>query len=104
MIVEYIRYDLQKHTPRELIDAYGRAGPALQAAPECLGYEVAQCSDTPARVTVRIHWTSADGHMEGFRKGPNFSRFLAEVRSFIDEIVEMKHYEPTPVAWRRPEG
>ena len=36
--------------------------------------------------------------MDGFRKGPHFRDFLSEIRPFIGEIVEMRHYEPTPVA------
>ena len=31
--------------------------------------------------------------MQGFRHGPHFPPFLAEVRPFIPDIAEMRHYE-----------
>lgn len=100
-IVEYIRYRLVEHTPEELLVAYGLAGPHLQGAPECLGYDIAQCAKDGAIVIVRIEWISSDGHTEGFRGGPNFPPFLAAIRPFISEIEEMRHYVPTSLSWRR---
>jgi hypothetical protein len=35
MIVEYIRYELNAHTPEELISAYAEAAASLKASPEC---------------------------------------------------------------------
>lgn len=102
MIVEYIRYDMKVHAPQVLIDAYARAADHLRAAPECLGYHLAQRIDDPTQVILRIHWTSAEDHMRKFRSGPHFPAFLAEIRPFIGEIAEMKHYRETDVAWHRP--
>ncbi len=99
MIVEYIRYKLKHHTPAELIDAYRSAGQQLKAAPECLGYDLSACDEEPATLVLRILWTSAHDHLEGFRKGPHFNAFLASIRPFIGEIEEMRHYTPTDVAW-----
>ena len=101
MIVEYVRYSLTHHTPEELVAAYAAAGPHLQAAPECLGYDLTICADAPESVVVRIHWQSAEAHLQGFRPGPNFPPFLALVRPFLDEMAEMRHYEPTAVRWAR---
>jgi quinol monooxygenase YgiN len=101
MIVEYIRYELTTHTPDELTAAYVLAVASLRASPECLGYDLAQCNDVPSSLILRIHWTSVDGHMKGFRNGPNFQPFLALVRPFIGEIAEMKHYHETGVQWVR---
>ncbi len=100
MIVEYIRYELRQHTPMELIDAYRRAGEHLAAAPECLAYELTQCEEAQNALILRIEWISTDAHLQGFRKGPHFAPFLAEIRSFIGEIAEMRHYQATPVLWR----
>ena len=102
MIREYIRYELKTHSAEELIAAYRAAGEHLQASPQCLGYELTRCADAEASVIMRILWTSARDHMDGFRKGPNFSPFLALIRPFIGEIAEMRHYEETGVAWQRP--
>jgi quinol monooxygenase YgiN len=102
MIVEYIRYRLEQHEPAEFVAAYEIAGSHLRAAPECLSYEVAQCDEQPATFVVRIQWTSASGHMEGFRRGPNFPPFLTAIRPFIPEIEEMRHYTPSQVSWSRP--
>lgn len=97
MTVEYIRYQLTDHASADLIAAYERAAKHLAAAPECLGYELTTCDDDPKSCILRIEWTSAEGHMQGFRKGPNFPPFLAEIRPFIGEIAEMRHYSLTSV-------
>jgi hypothetical protein len=101
MTIEYIRYGLTRHTPADLIEAYTRAGAHLEAAPECLGFDLAQCSEDPNVLILRIEWISASAHLSGFRKGQNFPPFLAAIRPFISEIAEMRHYEVTPVSWHR---
>lgn len=104
MIVEYIRYELKTHQPSDLVDAYRLAAPHLEAAPQCHGYELSHCVEEPSSLTLRILWTSTEDHLQGFRKGPHFPRFLSAIRPFIGEIAEMRHYAPTDVAWARTEG
>lgn len=101
MIVEYIRYDLKAHRSETLIEAYAQAGVHLQAAPECLGYDLTAATDAPSSMILRILWRSAEAHLEGFRKGPHFSPFLALIRPFIPEIAEMRHYDGVGVEWAR---
>ncbi len=101
MIVEYIRYVLTKNSPESLLDAYTAAAQHLRQAPECLGYELTFCKDAPATCILRIEWRSAEAHMNGFRRGEHFPPFLALIRPYIDEIVEMRHYEHTALAWKR---
>jgi heme-degrading monooxygenase HmoA len=101
MIVEYIRYALSKNSAAELEAAYARAGEHLKASPECHGFELSRCSEQASNLVVRILWTSSDAHLKGFRTGPRFPSFLAEIRPFVSEIVEMRHYDFTPVAWAR---
>lgn len=98
MIVEYIRYSLTQHLPAELIAAYAEAGKHLAAAPECRGYELTQCDEDTGSFILRIDWDSAEAHMQGFRKGPDFPPFLALIRPFIPEITEMRHYHQTGVS------
>ena len=76
MIVEYIRYALKEHGGDELVAAYGRAQQQLDASPNALAWELARCADDPAAYVLRIEWDSAEGHMDGFRKGPHFRDFL----------------------------
>ncbi|PAX07484.1 hypothetical protein CKY28_07410 [Sphingomonas lenta] len=63
-----------------------------------MGFDLAQCVEEPTSLILRISWTSAEDHMEGFRGGPHFPPFLAEIRPFIPEIAEMRRYRPTGVA------
>lgn len=100
MIVEYIRYELRQHAPEQLVEAYRHAGAHLQQAPECLGYDLARCDEDPGSMILRIRWVSAQAHMGGFRKGPNFPPFFRAIADFVNEIAEMRHYTPTDVAWR----
>ncbi len=98
MVTEYIRYVIPTERADEFHDAYRRASTALDASPECLGYELARGVEEPANWILRIRWSSLEDHEKGFRSGPNFGPFLAHVRPFLGDIQEMKHYEVTDVA------
>lgn len=95
MTVEYIRYTLTTHSPESFLAAYTEAVKHLAAAPECLGYDLSQCDEDPRSFILRIHWVSAEAHMQKFRQGAHFPPFLAAIREFIPEISEMRHYSPT---------
>lgn len=97
MIVEYIRYRIPPGQSEEFQAAYGRAGLSLAAAPECTDYELTRSVQDPERFILRITWTSARAHTEGFRKGPHFAAFFAEIRPYVPAIEEMTHYESTAV-------
>jgi heme-degrading monooxygenase HmoA len=101
VIVEYIRYRLSAHDGDALVAAYGRAAEHLAASPHALGWELSRCVEEAKVFVLRIEWDSADGHMIGFRKGAQFPPFLAEIRPFVGEIEEMRHYEVTPVTARK---
>jgi len=97
VILEYIRYRVDEGREEELERAYAEASEALEASPKCLSYEVSRCAEEPTVFVVRIEWDSAEGHLEGFRKGPDFGRFFQAVRPFFDDIEEMRHYKRTAV-------
>lgn len=97
MITEYIRYLIAPDRAEQFQDAYRKASAALDAAPECLGYELTQGIEEPQNWILRIRWTSLDDHEQGFRNGPNFPPFFAEIRPFFGDIQEMKHYAMTDV-------
>ncbi|MBW8485076.1 group II truncated hemoglobin [Actinomadura parmotrematis] len=83
MIVEYLRY----RVPDD------RAAAFLAKAPQCVGYELGRCTDEPASHILRITWTSAGDHPDGFRMGEHFPGFLAEIRPYVDAVEEMRRYE-----------
>lgn len=93
MVVEIIRYDVGAGREDEFEKAYGEAARFLSESENCLGYEVSRCVEEPSRYIVRIEWDSVKGHMEGFRKSRDFSKFFALARPFFDAIEEMRHYE-----------
>lgn len=93
MITEYLRYRIPDGQGSQFEAAYLRAGRILAAAPQCVAHDIARCVDEPACYIVRITWTSAEAHLKGFRTGPAFPKFFAEVRPFVDMIEEMRHYE-----------
>jgi quinol monooxygenase YgiN len=98
MIVEYIRYRIADHERRIAFEkAYAAAAEHLYQAPQCLGYELSHGVEEPERYILRIEWTSVEDHEQGFRKGAHFPPFLAEIRPYIGDIEEMKHYERTSV-------
>ena len=99
MIVEYIRYLVSN--PSDLLNAYEAARPALDASPHCLAYELSCATEEPSCCVLRIEWDSADGHLQGFRRSPEFAEFLAAVRPFLGQIQEMRHYTVTTIAARK---
>jgi quinol monooxygenase YgiN len=102
MIVEYIRYVVAPEARGiELRAAYVLASRQLDAAPECLAYELAQCEEDPKSWILRIEWRSTEEHLRGFRQGPHFPGFLDAIRGFMPEIAEMRHYRVTDVQARK---
>ena len=61
---------------------YGTAFDALRASRHCEAYELSRCTDDPTQYVLRIGWDSAEGHMQGFRRSPEFRRFLAAIRPY----------------------
>jgi quinol monooxygenase YgiN len=104
MVVEYIRYSLADPARGEALQiAYGAAARQLDAAPECLAYELSQCEEDPKAWILRIEWRSTAAHLQGFRKGPHFPAFFDAIRGFMPEINEMRHYRLTDVQSRKSE-
>ncbi|GLW26535.1 hypothetical protein Mame01_65770 [Microbispora amethystogenes] len=91
VIVEYIRYRVADG--EEFEAAYRRAVVPLGRAPQCLDYELSRCVDEPACYILRIIWTSARDHLEGFRGSEHFREFFAEIKPYVSDIEEMRHYE-----------
>jgi quinol monooxygenase YgiN len=98
MIVEYIRYKLPAAEATAFEADYARAAASLAASPYCLGYALDRCIEEPGIYVLRIRWTSAEDHLQGFRRSEHFGPFLAAIRAYVPRIEEMRHYEPTPVA------
>jgi quinol monooxygenase YgiN len=102
MVIEYIRYTVADEARgEELRRAYATAARQLDAAPECMAYELTQCEEDAKAWILRIEWRSTDAHLHGFRKGPHFSAFLDAIRGFMSEIAEMRHYRLTEVQSRK---
>jgi quinol monooxygenase YgiN len=101
LIVEYIRYTIDADRRAAFEAAYGEAQAALAASSHCLGWELARCTEEPSSYVLRIEWDSVDGHLQGFRRSPEFRAFFAAVRPYVGDIQEMRHYEPTAVVGAR---
>ncbi len=101
MIVEYLRYHVGPDRREALLLAYEQAAALLDAAPECLAYELSECEEQPGSFLLRIEWKSTEAHMQGFRTGANFLPFYALVRPFFADIQEMRHYHLTAVQRRK---
>ncbi|MEV0073703.1 antibiotic biosynthesis monooxygenase [Amycolatopsis sp. NPDC050768] len=97
MIVEYLRYTIPADRAAAFEAAYAEAAGALAKAPECAGYDLSRCVEDPTRYVLAIRWTSAEAHLEGFRRGPHFPPFFAAIRDYVGDLDEMRHYEPTAV-------
>lgn len=97
MIVEYIRYALPPGTSAAFEQAYAEAARSLDQSEHCLAYELSRCAEDSTRYILRIEWTSADGHMQGFRNSAVFAAFFKAIGPYVGHIEEMRHYELTAV-------
>jgi quinol monooxygenase YgiN len=97
MIVEYIRYEIPADRQESFVAAYRDAAKELRISTHCRRYEVTQCTEELSSFVVRIEWDSLEGHMQGFRKAPEFEPFFAKVKPFFEQIREMRHYALTDV-------
>ena len=95
MVVEYIRYNIDNGRADAFEQAYRVAAEALEASEHCERYEVSRCREDRTQHVVRIEWDSEDGHLNGFRKSPEFRRFFEAVGPFVHDIEEMRHYQVT---------
>lgn len=100
MIVEYVRYTIDAARAEAFEAAYARAAAALDASLHCLAYELSRCVEAPESYVLRIEWDSVDGHLHGFRRSAEFTAFFAEIRPFVGDIAEMRHYASTGVGAR----
>jgi quinol monooxygenase YgiN len=104
VIPEIIRYRIPLAQADEFVRAYVRAGEVLEQAPQCLGFELVRSAKDPELFLLTILWTSPEAHLSGFRKSAHFPPFLAQIRPYVANILEMEHYEPTRVSWKREAG
>lgn len=97
MTVEYIRYAIDESRRAAFEAAYAAAQESLRASPHCLGWNLARCVEDPGQYILRIEWDSAEGHLQGFRRSPEFRAFFAAIGPYVGDIQEMRHYDPTAV-------
>lgn len=101
MTPEILRYRIPLERATAFTQAYASACALLQRSPNCLGYELLRSAKDSELWLLTIRWDSAEGHLQGFRKSGLFGEFLALVRPFIENLLEMEHYETTDFDWRR---
>jgi len=97
MIVEYIRYHIDEVRRQAFEDGYAEAQVSLQSSSNCLGWELSRCIEDSTQYILRIEWDSAEGHLQGFRRGPEFPTFFTAIGPFVNDIEEMRHYELTEI-------
>lgn len=95
MIVEYLRYSIDAARQEQFIADYREASAPLQESLFCESYEFCQCVEDPSQFIIRIQWTSADDHLKGFRGSDEFKAFFPHIKPYLDDIDEMRHYQPT---------
>jgi hemoglobin len=100
MIVEYLRYTV----PALALDAFCRAWQQSLAIVEkdanCLGVEMCQAVEKTNVFTIRILWTSVEGHERGFKGSHSYSQALELVKPFHAYVdPEIHHHRivyPSP--------
>lgn len=99
VVVEYIRYRVDEDRRDGFEDAYVAAGAVLARSPQCVDYDLARSADAPACYVLRIRWTSAEDHLQGFRGGALFAEFFAANDELLGTLfVHMDPSHPRFVA------
>jgi len=93
LIVEYLRYTIDEARQAKFIADYSQASQPLQRSPYCESYEFCQCVEDPTQFIIRIQWSSAEDHLQGFRKSDEFKEFFPSIKAYLDDIDEMRHYK-----------
>ena len=101
VIPEIIRYKIPLGQAAAFVRAYADAGQVLKGSPSCLGFELLRSVKDPELFLLTIQWESAEGHLSGFRRSAAFPQFFALIKPYVDNILEMEHYETTDVRWER---
>lgn len=97
MVVEYTRYKIDAKRREQFLESYRLAAKSLEESPHCLSYELTECSEDPTQFILRLEWDSESGHLKGFRTSPEFATFFSQVRPYVNDIQEMRHYQLTDV-------
>ncbi len=92
MIVEYLRYTIPEDQQAGFIRDYDAACGPLMRSPHAMAFELCQCADDNTQFVLRIEWTSAEDHLTGFRRSPEFQEFFGHIRQYLSAITEMRHY------------
>ncbi|MBC9796179.1 antibiotic biosynthesis monooxygenase family protein [Sinomicrobium weinanense] len=104
MVIQYVRYKIEKEDAEKFIAAHRKASEELDNSEVCLGHELTQCEEDPERFILRIEWSSVEDHMNGFRKSVQFRKVFEQIGFFLDAVEEMNHYHLTDIASRRAKG
>lgn len=92
MIVEYLRYTIEEANQASFVDDYKKAAVPLMKSEYCQNFEFCQCVEDPSQFIIRIQWSSADDHLKSFRGSQEFKEFFEHIKSYINDIDEMRHY------------
>jgi quinol monooxygenase YgiN len=90
MTVEYIRYKITLEQREAFVQSYKKASEQLDASEYCKAYELNECVEEEGQFILRIEWISTEEHLNGFRKSKVFSDFFANIKPFLNYIVEMR--------------
>lgn len=93
MIVEYLRYSVDEAHQAAFLADYQAAMEPLMTSPFATAFELCQCVEDPSQFIIRIEWTSAEDHLQGFRPSDPFKAFFAHIQPYLSDIKEMRHYE-----------
>jgi hemoglobin len=97
MVTEYIRYKIQNEKIVQFVEDYKNAALELDKSRYCKDFDLTQCVDEKTDFILRIVWTSTADHMEKFRNSPEFLTFFSCIKPYLENILEMRHYEYTDV-------
>lgn len=94
MIIEYLRYTVPEDRQASFVTDYAAAAAELMRSPHAVAFDMCQCVEDRSQFILRIEWTSAEDHLQGFRKSPEFLKFFGHIRPYVSSTTEMRHYRP----------
>ena len=93
MCIEYIRFAVPLNQHSEFTRAIADATGTMTSYPDCMDSEITQSMEERNNFIWRILWSTAEAHLEGFKKSEIFPAFYKIMEPFIPFIREMNHYQ-----------
>jgi quinol monooxygenase YgiN len=93
MVTEIALFTAAPGKEEELGKAISNGLNIIRQHPECKAAKVERCIEQPDQYMLVVTWTSLEAHTEGFRGGPLFPQWRAQINGLFSGQPVVFHYQ-----------